>query len=40
MALGNAAVHQKIDTAAFRRMGLDEVAGAGDAILSTDMGDF
>jgi len=38
MALGNAAVHQKIDTAGFRRRGLDEVAGAGDTILSADVG--
>ncbi len=34
MALGNAAVHQEIDTG-----GLDQVAGAGDAVFGADVGD-
>ena len=41
MALGNAAVHQEIDAAGFRMgLGLDQAAGAGDAVYGADVGDF
>jgi len=40
MALGNAAVHQDIDAAAaVVRLKTDQVAGAGDAGFSAEMGD-
>ncbi len=38
MALGNAAVHQDIDASAVVRLNLNQVAGAGDAGLGTQVG--
>jgi len=40
MALGNAAVHQDIDATAVVRLKLNQVAGAGDAGFSAQMGEM